>query len=89
MIHKTKALNNRMIRANFEELAITFLKTDLCPLVGGARKRLFSLFFFLFYKIDTMAMSQREGEEGRNSVTLGLEPYYLKDPKVMVRNADF
>ena len=36
-----------------------------------------------------MAMSQREGEEGRNSVTLGLESYYLKDPKVMVRNADF
>ena len=57
--------------------------------MGGARKRLFRLFFFLFYKIGTMTMSQREGGEGRTSVTLRLEPYYLKDPKVMVRNANF
>ena len=55
----------------------------------GQERGYLGFFFFLFYKIGTMAMSQREGGEGRNSVTLRLEPYYLKDPKVMVRNANF
>ena len=38
MIHKTKALNNRMIRANLGQLAITFLKTRFVPTGGWGKK---------------------------------------------------
>lgn len=81
MIHKTKALDNRMVRANLEELAITFLKIRFVPTSGWGKKEVIQAFFFLFQKISTMAMSKREGGESRNSVTLRAEPYCLKDLK--------
>lgn len=45
MIHKTKALNNRMVRANLEELAITFLKIRFVPTSGWGKKEVIQAFF--------------------------------------------
>lgn len=55
----------------------------------GQERGYLGFFSSFFWNIGTVAMSKREGGESRNSVTLRLEPYYLKDPEVMVRNADF
>lgn len=74
-----------MIQTNYEELAITFLKCGLCPLVGEARRGEFRNLLQKWCKSPEL----KKGKGKQNWTTTGPEQYDLKHPEGMVRNADF